>query len=282
MKKLLALILALAMILTLSACGGDPIDTNPTDDPTESVGGGTPSDTEPKTETKWVIQSETYVYEDPSLGTVTSVYTYDDLGNPLTCRQESATETLDMVMTYDENGYRTSVTMTQGDYVMKQLITCDEKGNWIETKMYVGDQLTQTYTYTYDESGNQLTMTLTSDTYSNYTEYSYDENGNILGYNTYANDELSITVTVEYDGQGRQIRSTTADAQGNISSITETTYDGNTEKRVTKAADGTVLTTLVFTYDEHGNAIAIENSGTHTTPYSYTATFISIEVPVSE
>lgn len=290
MKKLLALILALAMILTLSACGGEPTDTNPTDDPTGSVGGsndptGTtaaPTDPAPKTETKWVVQTETYVYEDPSLGTVTAVYTYDDLGNLLTCRQESATETLEMVMTYDENGHEESITITRGDQVMKQLITCDENGNRIKTEAYDNDVLFQTYTYTYDENGNQLTMTVVTDMYSMYTEYTYDESGNVLGYKSYYNKELQSTVTVEYDDQGRHIRSTTTDAQGDIGSITEATYEGNTETRITKAADGTVLTTMVFTRDEHGNAIAIENSGTHTMPYSYTATYISIEVPVSE
>lgn len=270
MKKLFAMILALAMLLTLAACGDDAQSSNG-----DSVQGST-------TETKWLMESETYVYEDPSLGTMTSSFTYDELGNVLSVAQNTVSGDLSVVYNYDENGRCVGMDLTQGDATMKYVFTLDGAGNRIKSEIYNGEELFQTSNCTFDKNGNMLTQQNINSSYESLVEYTYDEAGNVLGYSSSVNGELSSACTVEYDDQGRQLRSTTMDAQGNVSSVTEVTYDGNTETQITTAADGTVLTTLVKTRDDNGNVVAMELSGTNAMPYTYTATYISIEVPVSE
>lgn len=286
MKKLIALILALTMILALTACGGNG-NTNPgestgTPNNTDPSNNETTQSTAPKTETKWLVQTETYVYEDASMGTVTSSLTYDELGNPLTLKQEMSGMTMEMVFNYDENGNNIGMTATQGDTSMDYIFTLDENGNRIKTELYQNDELFQSTSATYDENGNLLTQKVSGSSFENLSEYTYDENGNLLSYTISYNGTLASTTTLEYDDQGRQIGLTTVDADGNVTNLMEVTYEGNTETQVNKDPAGNVLVTLVKTRDENGNVIKMENSGSATMPYTYTATYISIEVPVTE
>lgn len=285
MKKLIALILALTMILALTACGGND-DTNPgestgTPNNTDPSNGETSQPTAPKTETKWLLQTETYVYEDASMGTITSYFTYDELGNPLTAKQEMSDMTVEMIFNYDENGNNISMTTTQGDIAMNYIYTLDENGNRIKTELYQNDELFQSISATYDENGNMLTQKISS-SMETLSEYTYDESGNLLLYTISCDGTLMSTTTLEYDDQGRQIGLTTVDSDGNVTNLMEVTYESNTETQVTKDPAGNVLVTLVKTRDENGNVIEVVNSGSAAMPYTYTATYISIEVPVSE
>lgn len=268
MKQLLSLLLALVMLLTLAACE--------TDDPTD------PTDPTPKTETKWLVQSETQVYDDPMMGTSVTTYTYDALGNCLSVRQQLGDTVLNMTLEYNEKGFCTAMNMTQNDISMRYVYTLDNQGNRIKTEIFSGETLMNSQTATYDENGNLLTLETSADSYSSRYEYTYDENGNNLGYTQYMNGEVSSVITIAYDDQGRQSRMTVKNADGSIESITENTYDGNTETQVSKTSDGTVVSTQVKTFDEHGNTISIVFSGEGISSYTYTATYISIEVPISE
>ena len=262
MKKLILILLALTMLATFTACGKN---------------GGASGETE----TKWLVESETYVYKDSAWGTVTTDFTYDEKGNLLTTSQMAGDEKMEAAYTYDKNGFCTRIEMTQGITTMRYEITNNKNGNRTKTELYNGNLLMQSINYTYDDDGNLLTQENANSSYTMVTKYTYDEQGNMLTATTLVNGTVSSKITLEYDSEGRQIRSVTTDAKGNVTDTVDATFEGNVETQVAKDANGNVTGTTVKTMDEHGNVVAIEVSGT-SNDYTYTATFISIEVPASK
>lgn len=294
MKKLLTLILVLAMAISLAACAQDE-PTQPQDQPsapTQTIPSLAPSEPDstdqspsnPSAGTKlvWLVQQEIQVYTDSELGTVITDYTYDELGNCLTVNQEMSNYTTQMTLKYDENGFNTCLIVTQNGIVMRYDYTPDELGRRAKAELYINDILDNTQTFTYDDNGNLLVLEQVSGDTVSRNVYRYTEDGNVLDYTHYVDDIISSTVSLAYDEQGRQISATTTDDQGDIVSVVSYVYDTLTETQITKAADGTVLSRIVKTMDAHGNVIAMETVGINIPSCSYTATYISIEVPASQ
>ena len=281
MRKLLIGILALIMFLSLAACAQkEPQNSAPSTEPSNIT--VAPTQPAPAPQIKWLLQSETYVYEDASMGTVVVTYHYDSLGNCLSVCQQMDGTTMDTVLHYDEAGRNTGMTVTQGETTMRYEYTLDKQGNRIQTQIFNGKSLLSTQNCTYDTNGNPLTVENISQLYTSRTEYTYDANGHVRSYNTYTDGELTSIVTIAYDEQGRQIRATATDPQGNIVSVTDVVFDGNTETQTRKDANGAVLSTVVKTRDEQGNVVAVSHTSSNTPSYTYTATYTSIEIPASK
>ena len=297
MKKLLTSILILAMVISLAACAQDdptqpqdhpsaPSQTVPSTDSTDPADPTLtiPAPSNPSTGTKliWLVQQEIQVYTDSDLGTVITDYTYDELGNCLTVRQEMGNYTTQMTLKYDEQGFNTCLIVTQSGIVMRYDYTPDELGRRAKAELYINDILDNTQTFTYDDNGNLLVLEQVSGDTVSRNVYRYDKNGNVLDYTHYVDEIVSSTVTLAYDELGRQISATTTNDQGDVVSIASYVYDTLTETQITKAADGTILSRIIKTMDAYGNVIAMETVGIDIPTCSYTASYISIEVPASQ
>lgn len=181
----------------------------------------------------------------------------DENGNILTRTFDYVGDSLDIydttyTYTRDENGFYTEVSYTRYSSEEEAQVELVEERDFTETNddgcpleieclTYLdGEEYgegTDTYTY-YDDN------TFATIDYSDEYEVTYDEDGYILSYFDY-------TYTYETDDDGV------------VTSCTET--------------EDSVDTVYEFTYDEYGNVVTVESSGT--TYYKYEITYEYIEEP---
>lgn len=242
MKKHISIILALVLILSLTACKKDTADT-----PAPDV------NVKKDTVTVYLpVAKTTYGDDGEVMSKVT--YTYDERGLMLSQsydHKESITE-------YDE----------VEDVYYTEFLPCDG----------VPDQV---YSYTYDEKGNLTSYRYdhTVDGYILYEyTYSYGEDGKILSFRRQCTDTVwnsqnsDMTYTVEYDDAGNAVKLTSVNEEGETVVNGEYSYD----------AQGNLITTVFrkdqpgdytynFTYNEKGQLASFaDGSVNHLFDYRYT------------
>ncbi len=286
MKRILTMLLALAMTVTLFACGSKKPAEAPTEVPTtapttEATQAPTEAPTEPPVDAKTLIAQGKYeeAYKilyaqksDPEAeellkdfvwvcgkkvesdedGAVTFEYTYDSNGklikeNEVHYRDgDSTTE-----YTYDSNG---KLIKKECGSITEEY-TYDANGNRIKIEGYGVTE------YTYDAKDNvtKEIFTMPGGSVFTYTyEYSYDSNEMLIKKVKTQFDDMNgaTTITDEYtyDGNGKLIKEQSESGwfRGGVRT-TEYTYDsdGKLTKKVNLIGDDTVITE--YTYDYNGN-----------------------------
>lgn len=228
MKKLLCLLLALIMVLSLTACGDEKV----ADEGEKSEFEKLFDDQEEETETVTRLQ-RTGHYTDGSW----------------------SQDNIDIL---DEEGRVLRSTTTsvegEGDTV---IYTYDKAGNMVKAEHYYDDELQYGYIYTYDKENRMISMVSMDETYvryrtyhedGSYTEVSkgYDYNGELLEESTEtwdAYDNWTYTSNGLGDSGENAHRNSEVEIDGNVTTVTITDqYDR--------------VTTQVYTYDENGNLLS--------------------------
>lgn len=187
MRKLLALILSLAMILTLAACSGDPIDTNPTDDPTGTTTSD-PTNLPDKPETVDLVTA----YETENglvLGgayRMDFVYGSDYRSGTVTLSSESNENTLEGTFTCDENYNINSIEIHEDDTVANFVMTFNSDHQLLSVEI------------------NSTTDGETTLLYS--AKYAYNDRGNSTYSERFVPGLLHYISETEYDAQNRILR----------------------------------------------------------------------------
>lgn len=193
--------------------------------------------------------AEQQVVEDPN-GKLSTVYTYDALGDVIQKAQTFGGQTLTTTMTYDASGRMTSLTDPAGD----------------------------TQTWTYDEStGDLLAYTDASGrtwTFENYTTTGHPgtvigPNGSVYATSTYSSEGLLLSSDVT----GEPATSYTYTPEGQAASVTDpagrtTTYAYNADGFLASESDGAGDTTS-FTTDASGDVLSVTDPSGDVTRYAY-------------
>lgn len=267
MKKLLFLLLAL--MLALSGCGSEPEVTAPTTAANDS-----------QTKTVYV---HTSITRTDATATHRTEYLYNDrdILTDVVITGEDGVELQRYQVNCDNHGnpkdWNTSLDGVKSSIAYK----FDEHGHTLGTYAYSNDTLITSTEYTW--SGDlrvSNTVKAVSQGFEQRIEYTYDENNRLTRQDQYVDGELTAYAICTCDDQGRLITSQGFDLEGNPSSTISYTYEGNTETRVTKKKDGTVLQIQTLTYDEHNNLLTNTLTGSDGTLVSTeTHTWKAVEVP---
>lgn len=283
MKKIIALTLAACMLLTFTACGS-----------------------EPRTETRYAMQTQIYEAPDNVICQET-VFHYTDDGKIVSMvTTENGAEASRVNYELNEDGLLwKQITIADGaSSTMEYTYTLDDAGNPIRVEQTQDGQPYSTSERTYDGEGNLLTQkntyalngmtsTITYDASGNIleletdygegrvygTEYTYDEKGNPL--TSVTDDAAGQRRTVyEYDAQGRETGTTEYLEDGSVNQYSETTYDGLTETIRSYGGDGTMHAYSVTTRDEHGNILTQEHyDQNESLMFRQSFTWLALEVP---
>lgn len=275
MKKMLALLLALLLILSLAACGKDDDSDKHSDDGIDANQG---DQTKPTTETPEATRG---------------VFLPTEMVK--TIHMEEGNAIWREVYTYDRQGNRISTTSYKPDGSISSVCTMeyDEKGNLIRETYESGS----VYEYAYDSLGNQY-CTLS---FGKTKELELDDLGRAIRVGTdtitYAEDMLSyirycysdsgeLTEYTEHilDAQGHVITTRRCHENGNLIYRTDYVYKNGQMVQLLSYAmnsDTHVSTSHKYTYDVYGNLLADTFTGNY---YSsdYEAVYTITEVQVTE
>ncbi|MBR5313995.1 MAG: hypothetical protein IKU45_01120 [Clostridia bacterium] len=134
--------------------------------------------------------------------------------------------------------------------------TYDKDGNMLSEEWISGfDKTSNKYEYQYDKNGNKISQKQIHD---GKTEreifYEYDDRGNCIKIKSGSIIECK---SYDYDKNGNEILSTVLDADGNVKTRTETTYNsmGQVLSKYHKNADGDITESIENTYDKNGNLV---------------------------
>lgn len=270
-KKLLALILALSLVLCLAACGETPDPTEPT---------GTADTTQKQTKTVYVHSSIT---QQAGENVTRTEYIYDDQ-NVLTQVVQSVNDA--QTNTYnvecDENGNFTKWSADVEGTQMVTEYTYDEQGRSLGTFAYMNGVLMTSTEYTWEDGRRtSITTKMPTQELEQRMVFIYDENGCMLRQDAYLNGELNGYIIYSADEQGRTAAATSYQPDGTVSLAGTYTYEGSTTTVITSRSDGTVEQKTVTVYDEQGNlSQSTVYDGDGNILSSEKHTWMAIEVPL--
>ena len=266
MKKILALILALSLLLC--GCGREnPAETTLTPEETaaptletENSGEGE-GILDPTTEIRYLIVKK-IVTNDAGQELWGTDYSYDDTGF---CTQEReysniGSASYSRVNSPDMLGRIGSSLFTEADGSQYTVFyTYDDFDRCIREDVTYEDG-TQEYTeYTYNDHNQYLTLKqyMGGELIMDYGfSYTYDGEGRQVSMDEYLGGELMYHVTFAYDETGREIGTVTSLVNGEVQSRTESHWDGLTETRYFYSGeDASAFMVSVFTYDDAGNVV---------------------------
>ena len=266
MKKILALILALCLLLC--GCAKDePTESTPgtqgTEAPvieTENSGEGE-GILDPTTEIRYLIVKK-IVTNDAGQELWGTDYSYDDSGF---CTQEReysniGSASYSRVNSPDMLGRIGSSLFTETDGSQYTVFyTYDDFDRCVREDVTYEDG-TQEYTeYSYNDQGQYLTLKqyIAGELIMDYSfSYTYDGSGRQVSMDEYLGGELMYHVTFTYDEEGRETGTVTSLVNGEVQSRTESHWDGLTETRYFYSGEDTEpFMVSVFTYDGNGNVV---------------------------
>ncbi len=271
-KRILAMLLALVLVLSMAACaagGAEPTDASEKEDVEKPAG-------------RTVYALTKRVYKNYAAEGYTQAYTFQyDQDGRLVSALQKGDYTVDFVVAYD-NGVATSISYDQNPYFQ---FTWDQKGNLLEYILTYGqgeDAESTTMRRAYDDDGKLINEEFVGGegkTGTN-TFYTY-ENGLLIREDTYMGKirEPGWIRIYTYDDKGNLIRQ---EEDGNYNErngdITEFTY--------TYDAQGNVLTKeavcedqkTVTTFDAHGNVLTMKSYKGEELVREYAYTYEAITV----
>lgn len=281
MKKLLVLLLALILLLSMAACekdDGNANDQNDKSEPTseghDNGGADDPIPTVTLEPTRGVFlptEMVKTIHNEEGDTIWREVYTYDLQGNRISCTK------------YKPDGSTSSVCTME----------YDEKGNLIRETYASGS----VYEYAYDSLGNQYctlsfgkaaelelddqgrALRLGTDTFtyaedmSSYTRYKYTAAGELSEYTEYILDAQGNVVTTRRCHGNGQLVYRTDYVYENGQMVQMLSYEMNSETHVT--------TSHAYAYDAYGNLLTDTFTGNYYSS-NYEAVYTITEVEVTE
>lgn len=290
MKKLLAWILCLSLILTLAACGSSgSIDGNvggikDTEETKESTSSGEtegtrvtePTETQEPTRGVWLpTEKVKTVHNEEGDSVWRETYTYDLQGNMVSKTQYKPDGTVNYTCTmeYDEKGRLIRETSDGGsvsEYAYDSLgyqylvgyngtaytLELDHVGRAVRY-----EDSRSTYTYTY------------ADDMTSYIRCKLDDNGEQTEYTEYQLDDQGHIVTARRCQNGGNLLYRTDYVYENGLLVQELDYEMGSDTHVTTANS--------YTYDQYGNMLTDTFDGNYYSP-DYDAVYTITEVTVTE
>lgn len=285
MKRLLALLLSLCLLLSLAACGEPAETTQPKDtEPGKTTQPDTtePDATQPSEEVSFLWDEDgsdkeitiltEMLYKDLADATEASL-TMDitDKGQILSVSNEERNQQAQVE--YDEKGFPTAIKVTEDGAVVTTVnFTFDASGNLLRV---TSPEYKLDTSYTYDDNDNVLTITNPDST----EECTYDEKGNLLTSKvsrsgklweytyTYDSDGNELTGKVTLDGELRSEWSNTYEngnlvSEKNDSDEYRYTYDDKGNQLTCDFyRDGEFVWNQTYTYDADGNCTSETSDG---------------------
>ncbi|MBR5252029.1 MAG: hypothetical protein IKV52_04325 [Oscillospiraceae bacterium] len=265
MKKFIALLLSLAMFLSLAGCGNSESTNIPADSTSEEsssgiqVGDGyvlgesaTTQESISEINTN-PVRSELYHYEGAHIADVS--YQYDSKGNlvqrDLVWTDEYGGTTETMKYEYDAHGNVVAQhqSYSYGDYVDSKTYT------YTDGKLTQSTEYGNTIDYIYNDK-NQLVEKNTywdDGTLSNKTVYTYDSNGNRTKQEDYYGDgELNMTYLWTYNADGTVAEQVEDYGKYGTASYKYYYNDDKQLKKTESYTDGQHMYSLACSYDKYG------------------------------
>lgn len=261
MKKLLAFLLALTMVLTLAACGSDPVPTGTTEATKPET---TPSEvTEPQLVTAYAL--DTITVRADGVEAVVS-FTFDERGLLHNIEMRANGELQNQIKTeFDENGDPTVATTYGPDNkeISKIEYVSVENGK-VNESLETSNGKTIREVSIRDDAGNLI------------EKKQYDEDGGLIGSTKYEYDDLghpAKEIVLNGDGKETQIKEYHCDRDGNLTEYCwktglVVTYeichylytyeDGRLTQRTSQTENGI---DFAYRYDEAGNLVEITTDG---------------------
>ena len=185
-------------------------------------------------------------------------YTYDDKGNLLECKGS-----------YTYGGVTTT---------FREVCTYDGNGNKLTEKSYRNGELDYEYTYTYTATGNVATeIYISSSGYKSHYTYSYDEHDNVV----------SVKEEYKHDGEVSSYELTYENTYENgkivkhVSNLGTDTYTYNSAGKITEysytSSEGNTKR-MTCTYDDNGMPIGVKHYEGGEVRMEYTLTYKEVEV----
>lgn len=273
MKKVLALLLTVALLLSLTACGSKKAEEKKGEDKTTDENKPTASTAELYEKAAALIEDGDYEEAYLLLKDVKDTKANEDLialkntlvWLPIEIVSSEPDDRL--VYTYDDNG--NLVKVVRGEF-LNATSTYDADGNCLTYECEGVDSYRLTYTY--DSAGNLIKEW---DSRGSQSDYTYDANGNCLTkakspfYPNNINRIIQTNkTTYTYDTNGNcltEVRTiSVADGEEQHEATYTYTYDANgnclTKERIVPVADGEEWRepTYTYTYDANGNCLTKE------------------------
>ena len=208
MKKLIALLVALVMLLTFAACGEA---TQPTEEATQ-----------PTEETVQLVEVEGLLSEKGAYREYTySDHVLNDQGQVISRKVKGDSNRTD-TFEYDEQGRL--IKNTRASYYGEEIWTYTYDENGLLVEEFQGDR-TFKNTYTVDDQNRILTKTMvnTDGGYTMVYSYTYNEDGTVAT-ETQKSPNSTYVITFTYDNQGRVIKEVAVKEGESSGSTTYYTY----------------------------------------------------------
>lgn len=237
MKKIIALIAALSVLLCLTACTQEPAPTEPP--PTEPPYKTVFVHTSITQELGSTVNKTEFLFNEQDHVSEVVVYT-------------NGTETKRHSVECDENG--NYIRWTCDGSVMEYAY--DEQGHSLGMTMYIGGEVVSSTRYTW-ENGLRTSTTTTMSTQNTTTKtlMTYNAASQLIRQDSYTADTLSSYSIYANDAQGRVQSMAAYQPDGTLQYKITYAWDGNTQTATLTQADGSLAQTSVMTYDENGNLL---------------------------
>lgn len=260
MKKIIAALLALTLMLCLTACGGA------------------------KTETIYVqTQSVRTIGE----AVIRTEYTYGKTGRLVTMKMYFNDELYQTMSNRTSNGvvYMTITDAEGNSYIQSSVTTYDSEGRLSKMEIYSSGSTVTRTSYTYDDQDRILTEETLTTEGTTKTAYTYDEAGNVIAMES-ANADTGEFVRIEYtyDDRGYVTLEKELDQEGAVLSSIAYTYEGESVRIQTHYDDQGEPTGQVdrLEYDEHGNLVKETTMQDGEVAQTIVSTYEAMEVPVED
>lgn len=199
-------------------------------------------------------------------------YTYDEKGYLVDMKESGPGENdwTKYAYTYDEKGNLLTESKSASGTIVKTGYTYDAKGNCIEKTVVSGGE-THKYSYTYNEKNQKIAEDYTrSNGYWTKVIYYYDDHGNLSQEVYTDSDNHHSKLTYTYDSSGKEL-SQAYEVDGATHSTVTNTYDSSGNLVTVTHTTTAGQWQEIFTYDKWGNCLtAIQSGNTKNLTLTYT------------
>ena len=260
MKKLIALLLILSMLLASGCQNTDPGNVDSPDTEITNIGESTDNETDASSDEADTIESDDISSDNNGLNAA--------VGEP------DNSETIEtFLLSY------VSQLDSDGNVVYITSYTYDEYGNVTECVQTVDNDF-ESWTYEYDANGNVISeMYFMNDSLTEYYEYSYDSESRLLSSRVY-NSDGSVNYEynggnfdTKYDNEGKMVENKyyVGEEKYDIETFEYNEFGFETRRHLV-SPEGMLISYSEQKYDEQGRRTLVSYTNTENSSYNYSLT----------